>query len=111
MTIILDANLPPSLALWITTKFQIDCYSAEYLSLNKAEDKEIFSIAREKNAIVITKDDDFVSLLMRNGSPPKIVWLTCGNTSKSRLQEIFTSNLVQALETLQTTDLIEITGR
>lgn len=109
--IILDAHIPPALAVWITEHFQIECNSAKFLNLLEAEDKDIFMLARAKNTIVITKDDDFVSLLMRNGSPPKLIWLTCGNASKTRLQEIFQSKLIQALELLQTTDLVEITGR
>ncbi|MEO6685467.1 MAG: DUF5615 family PIN-like protein [Dyadobacter sp.] len=109
--IILDVHIPPSLAKWIIENFHVECNSARYLKLQQAEDKDIFMIARSKNAIVITKDEDFVSLLMRYGSPPKIIWLTCGNTSKIRLQEILKSNLIQALELLQSTDLIEITGR
>ena len=87
--IILDAHISPSLASWIASQFDIECYSAQFLNLCAAEDKEIFRLARERNAIVITKDDDFVSLLSRNGSPPKVIWLTCGNTSKARLKEIF----------------------
>jgi predicted nuclease of predicted toxin-antitoxin system len=59
---------------------------------------------------VITKDDDFVTLLDRNGIPPKVIWLTCGNTSKARLQEIFTANLGNALALLAAADLVEITG-
>ncbi|NIJ50876.1 DUF5615 family PIN-like protein [Dyadobacter arcticus] len=108
--IILDAQLPPGLAVWITSNFQIQCYSAAFLNLSQAEDKHIFFLAREQNAIVITKDDDFVELLNRNGSPPKVIWLTCGNTSKSRLMEMLNQNLRQALELLQTIDLVEITG-
>jgi predicted nuclease of predicted toxin-antitoxin system len=108
--IILDAHLPPGLAIWITTNFQVECYSAHFLNLRNAEDTEIFSIARARNAIVITKDEDFVSLLNRNGSPPKVIWLTCGNTSKNRLKEILSANLIPALELLQNTDLVEITG-
>ena len=108
--IILDAQLPPSLAPWITSTFEIACYSAKYLHLSEAEDKEIFFDARKKNAIVITKDDDFVTLLNRNGSPPKVIWLTCGNTSKARLMQIFNSNLIQAIDLLETSDLVEITG-
>jgi len=108
--IILDVHIPPSLALWITSNFQLECYSATYLNLREAEDNEIFSIARDRNAIVITKDDDFVSLLTRYGSPPKVIWLTCGNTSKSRLKEIFELNLLKAIQLLQSTDLVEITG-
>ena len=108
--IILDVHIPPSLALWITSNFQLECYPATYLNLREAEDNEIFSIARDRNAIVITKDDDFVSLLTRYGSPPKVIWLTCGNTSKSRLKEIFELNLLKAIQLLQSTDLVEITG-
>ena len=108
--IIPDVHIPPGLALWINANFQLDCYSATYLNLREAEDNEIFMIARAKNAIVITKDDDFVSLLMRHGSPPKVIWMTCGNTSKNRLKEILELNLLQAIQLLQTTDLVEITG-
>ena len=109
--IILDVHISPGLALWITSNFQLECYSASYLKLQKATDNEIFSIARTKNAIVITKDDDFVSRLLRNGSPPKVIWLTCGNTSNNRLKEIFQVNFIQALNMLKTADLVEITGR
>lgn len=87
--IILDAHIPPSLALWIASHYNIECYSAKFLNLCAAEDREIFTLAKERSAIVITKDDDFVSLLNRNGSPPKVIWLTCGNTSKDRLKENF----------------------
>lgn len=109
--IILDVHLSPGLAVWINTTFKIECFSASYLGLQFASDKEIFLHARKYNAIVITKDDDFVSLLTRNGSPPKVIWLTCGNTSNNRLKEIFIQNLPQALQLLQTTDLVEIAGQ
>ena len=33
---------------------------------------------------MITKDRDFVELLGRLGPPPKIIWITCGNTSNTR---------------------------
>lgn len=108
--IILDAQLPPALAVWITETFEIPCFSAQFLNLRHAEDEEIFAFSKTKDAIVITKDEDFVSLLSRLGSPPKIIWLTCGNTSKSRLKEILEANLGPALALLDTNDLIEITG-
>ena len=89
MMLILDAQLPPSLALWIPETFEITCFSTTYLGLRDANDIETFNFARQNQAIVITKDDDFVELLNRRGSPPKILWLTCGNTSKERLKIIF----------------------
>jgi predicted nuclease of predicted toxin-antitoxin system len=51
-----------------------------------------------------------VKLLEQLGSPPKIIWLTCGNSSKQRLKEIFEQHLLDALKLLENTDFVEITG-
>ncbi|HEY9798488.1 MAG TPA: DUF5615 family PIN-like protein [Leptolyngbyaceae cyanobacterium] len=45
------------------------------------------------------------------GSPPQVIWLTCGNTSNARLKEILTATLPDALELLRSGQrLVEITG-
>ena len=44
--------------------------------------------AREAGAIVMTKDGDFIELLAQHGSPPQVVWVTCGNTSNERLRRL-----------------------
>lgn len=70
--IVLDAQLPPALAVGIAETFEIPCFSAQFLDLRHADDEKLFAFSKAKNAIVITKDDDFVSLLNRFGSPPKV---------------------------------------
>ncbi len=107
--IFLDAQLSPHLAVWITDHFKIETVSASCLGMLRASDSEIFSYARENNLIIITKDEDFIKLLDRFGPPPKIIWLTCGNTSNSYLKELFSSRLSQALELLKENSLVEIT--
>jgi predicted nuclease of predicted toxin-antitoxin system len=106
--IIIDAQLSPSLALWLTQKFGIEAYSVKFLGLRDAKDQDIFEEARKLDAIVLTKDDDFVNLVAQKGSPPKIIWVTCGNTSNLRMREILTQHLTNALSLLQTADLVEI---
>ena len=64
--------------------------------------------AKEMSAVVLTKDEDFVVLVRTLQASPKVIWLTCGNTSNERLKEIFTLRLRQALELLSTNDLVEI---
>ena len=108
MKIIIDAQLSPNLATWITQNFDIEAYSVKYLGLRDATDEAIFAEARKQNAIVLTKDEDFMNLVMKNGSPPKIIWLTCGNTSNQRMKEVLSQHLLNALTLLQTTDLVEI---
>ena len=110
MTLWIDAQLSPSLAPWVTASFGYDCFSAKYLNLRDAADTTIFWEARKANATVITKDQDFVNLLNQHGSPPKIIWLTCGNTSNERGRSIFMQHLTQAIHLLETSDLVEITG-
>jgi predicted nuclease of predicted toxin-antitoxin system len=60
------------------------------------------------NGIVVTKDEDFIGLLKKHSAPPKVIWLTCGNTSNQRLKQILTANLIDAIDLLSTNDLVEI---
>ena len=100
MKLWLDAQLSPHLALWISKAFELEAYSLEFLELDDAEDEEIFSAARATNAVILTKDEDFVELQTRLGSPPKLIWLTCGNTSNASLRKILSVTLMDALDTL-----------
>ncbi|MEM9830351.1 MAG: DUF5615 family PIN-like protein [Bacteroidota bacterium] len=109
MTILVDAQLSPHLAPWITRTFSIEAFSVGYLGYRDAADTEIFEYARTAGAIVMTKDDDFVRLHYQQGSPPKIIWLTCGNTSNDHIKKILRNKLPQVLEMLNTSDLVELT--
>lgn len=81
------------------------------VGLRDAEDLEIFEAAKAQGAIIITKDRDFVDLVDRYEPPPQIIWLTCGNTSNTRLREILSVTLLEALELLQSSErLVEISG-
>jgi predicted nuclease of predicted toxin-antitoxin system len=49
-------------------------------------------------------------MLHQFGSPPKVIWLTCGNTSNSRMRVILKSNLMTAILLPETNDLVEMNG-
>jgi predicted nuclease of predicted toxin-antitoxin system len=70
-----DAQLSPALAPWIIEQFGIDAASMRYLGLVNALDPEIFNAARSADAVVLTKDADFVVLLEQFGPPPHILWV------------------------------------
>ncbi len=97
------------MASWITLELGEAAVPVRALGLARATDLEIFRAAREADAIVITKDQDFVRLLARNGPPPSVVWVTCGNTSNARLREIFATSLAVALRLVREGEnLVEI---
>ncbi len=109
MKLWIDAQISSHLALWIKKTLAIDAYSLEYLKLDEAEDEVIFMNAREANAIIMTKDEDFVQLQKHLGAPPKMIWITCGNTSNDHLREILKSTLLPALSLLEAGEsLVEI---
>ena len=109
MTIWIDAQMSPAIAVWIGSNFAVNAIAIRDLGLRDSEDKEIFEAARAVKAIVMTKDSDFVLLLDRLGAPPQVIWVTCGNTSNARLKEILITTLPKALDLLKSgEELVEI---
>jgi predicted nuclease of predicted toxin-antitoxin system len=108
MTIWIDAQLSPAMASWISGNFSIQAIALRDLGLREATDQKIFDAARQAGAVVMTKDSDFVSLVERFGPPPQVLWLTCGNTSNAKLQQILTTTLPRALELLAQGETISL---
>jgi predicted nuclease of predicted toxin-antitoxin system len=97
VTLWIDAQLSPALAVWLRATFELDAWPVRELKLRDASDEAIFESARQAGAIVMTKDADFVRLLERHGPPPQVLWVTCGNTSNARLRQVLTVHLGEAL--------------
>lgn len=106
MTLWLDAQLPPQLAGWIQQTLKINAIALRDLGLRDATDNVIFEAANKANVVLMSKDSDFVEMVMRRGSPPKLIWLTCGNLSNTALQIIIAAKLREAIELLASGDAI-----
>ena len=105
----IDAQMSPVIAAWIAANFPVMCLAVRDVGLRDAEDREIFLEARKQSVIVMTKDSDFILLQNELGAPPKLIWITCGNTSNARLKEILTATLSEAIEFLNAgEDLVEV---
>jgi predicted nuclease of predicted toxin-antitoxin system len=105
MKIWIDAQLPPTLANWLTDTFDdVEASSLRDLGLRDAKDIEIFEAARAINVIIMTKDSDFVDLVCRLGIPPQILWLTCGNVTNRSLRQL----LIVTLQSSEGLDIIPI---
>lgn len=109
MRLWLDAQLSPALAAWIAATFQIEVSAVRDLRLRDALDLEIYEAARNADAVVVTKDSDFVRLLERSGPTPRVIWVRCGNTSNARLRQILSTTLPDAFALLDSGErLVEI---
>ena len=101
MILWIDAQLSPALARWIRETFDIETQAVRDVGLRNAKDPVIFQAAREAKVVVMSKDEDFRLLVERLGPPPHVLWVTCGNTSNTRLCQILAKILPSALELLQ----------
>lgn len=113
MTIRLDAQLPPALAPCLVANFGVDCRAVRDLGLRDADDQTIFQAARDAgDVIILSKDSDFVDLVLRLGAPPQILWLTCGNLTNRRLRGLLQDVFADAMALLADGGLVvEIADR
>ena len=113
MTIWIDAQLSPFIALWINSNFpELNAKSLRSLGLRDANDFIIFQEARKANVIIMSKDLDFAKLIDLHGTPPRLIWITCGNTSNANMCEILQSSLLQAVALLNNGDsIVEISNK
>ena len=79
-------------------EFSVSAVAIRDLGLRNAKDRQIFFAARQANAVVMTKDADFVHLVEQFGPPPQVILLACGNTSNSQLRQILQRTFVQTME-------------
>jgi predicted nuclease of predicted toxin-antitoxin system len=94
MNILIDAQLSPSLALFINeTIKRITATSVQKCGLRNASDKEIFTFARRNGLTILTKDDDFARLINEFGPPPFVILVTTGNTSNLEMRALLASKL------------------
>lgn len=113
MKIWVDAQLSPAIAAWINRTFDnIEAKSVRALGLRDATDPEIFEETKKANVVVMSKDDDFIQLIDQRGTPPKLIWITCGNTSNARMREILSTTLLKAKELLESGEnVVEISDK
>ncbi len=90
-------------------RFGIQAFSMAFLGYRDATDLEIFAAARVEGAVVMTKDHDFLRLLEERGSPPRVLWVTLGNTSNERMKAVLERTFPQAVALLENGEpLVEI---
>jgi predicted nuclease of predicted toxin-antitoxin system len=81
---LVDANLPPALAQWLASEGHEAQHVAD-LGMAAMPDRDIWQRARDLNACIVTKDEDFVLLQALDRAGPAVVWIRIGNAVRSVL--------------------------
>lgn len=56
--------------------------------LAEADDLSVWNYAAHNDLTIVTFDSDFAEMAALRGSPPKVVWLRCGNQSIAILERL-----------------------
>ena len=108
MRFLVDAQLPPALARWLAEQGHEAEHVAD-IGLEASPDRTIWDTAHRKEAVVLSKDEDFVTLTTLQPGQVQVVWIRVGNTTKRSLLEWFAPLLPAIEEALARGDnLIEV---
>lgn len=81
------------------------------IGLQAADDPVIWEHARKENAVIISKDEDFVDRWLLNATPVALIWIRKGNCSNQVLMAWFEPLWPETLKRLEHDErLIELRG-
>jgi predicted nuclease of predicted toxin-antitoxin system len=107
---IIDAQLPPALARWLTSQGQVATHVFD-LGFNAADDSLIWQYALTNKAVIITKDEDFADRWLMSERLVPLVWLRKGNCSTRVLLQWLQPLWAEVLRRLeQGEQVIELRG-
>jgi predicted nuclease of predicted toxin-antitoxin system len=90
LKLIFDQNLGRQLVMRLT-----DLYPASsHVQLHQLADKtdtEIWHFAKANDFCIVTQDADFAERSRLYGSPPKVIWLRCGNLRTKQVEALLRS--------------------
>lgn len=108
MKFLIDAQLPPALALWLS-EAGCEAQAVREIGLREANDGAIWRHAEVCGYVIVTKDEDFALRVHGTEAGPCVVWLRVGNTSNAALRDWFLPRVPQIVAMLaQGTRLVEI---
>lgn len=97
---IVDAQLPPALARWLSAQG----HEAEHVidfGKDGTTDREIWDRAKDRGAVIISKDEDFSLLAIQGGIGPQVIWIRTGNIRRVALISWFEKILPSILTAIQ----------
>lgn len=92
MKLLLDENLSRRMVPFLQGSYPGSSQVA-LEGLERADDHVVWTYARDKGYVIVTKDSDFHELSLVRGSPPKVIWLRVGNSGKANLIRLLTENV------------------
>ncbi len=108
MNFLIDNQLPPALARFIEAEFNAPAMHVVDVALRDSSDAEVWEYASIHDLILVSKDEDFVDMSLRNPTA-RLIWVRIGNCRRAYLLDVFREIWPRIIERIKSGDrLIEI---
>lgn len=87
MKLLFDQNLSRKLVNRLVDIFPESSH-VQFHGLAQKTDTEIWEFAKLNDFCIVTQDVDFAERSRLHGSPPKVVWLRCGNVPTTEIEAL-----------------------
>lgn len=84
MRFLVDAQLPPALAVWLGAR-GYSAFAVRELGLRDSDDGTIYNFCTKGKWIIVTKDEDFVQRCLGSTESPQVLWLRSRNCTNQVL--------------------------
>lgn len=108
MRFLIDAQLPRRLAAQLRQAGFEVTHTHDLPEGNRTTDQTLTNISLAEQAILVTKDSDFVESFLLKGEPWKLLLVSTGNIRNDELLTLFQLNINQLADSFQTFDFIEL---
>jgi len=103
LKLLFDQNLSRKLVNRLADIFPESSH-VQFHELSEKTDTAIWEFAKLNDFCIVTQDADFSERSQLYGSPPKVVWLRCGNAPTPRIEALIRSGQEAIQELLRTPD-------
>jgi predicted nuclease of predicted toxin-antitoxin system len=87
LKLLFDQNLSRKLVNRLADSFPESSH-VQFHGLAEKTDTEIWEFAKQNDFCIVTQDADFAERSRLYGSPPKVLWLRCGNAPTSQIEAL-----------------------
>jgi predicted nuclease of predicted toxin-antitoxin system len=94
---LVDNQLPPALARFISEELRVEALHVMDVGLRNGADSDVWTYASEMDLVLISKDEDFVTLYSKIPSA-RLLWVRLGNCRRVFLLKVFKEQWHRILE-------------
>lgn len=108
MKFLIDAQLPRRLATELKQSGFEATHTLELPDGNRTSDLALINLSVSQEAILVTKDSDFVQSFLLKREPWKLLLVSTGNIGNDELIALFQQNITQLTEAFKNFAFVEL---